>query len=794
MKNISVSFEEIEQRFLKSDAKVLSLDCFDTLYWRYVSRPFDIFTRLQHGLCPTARAQAEARARVKKRMTTGMEEVSIAEIYAELDDHFDAEEQKKLIGHELALEIEHGFLFPPALALLRQAKARGIRTIIVSDIYYNAEQLGRLLAAHCDEIPALIDHIYCSAEFGHRKSTTLWPAIVQHEQVKPQEIFHAGDNLSADFTQPAKLGINAVHFKQNESLISTVLEQRAIAANILFPSSRVTAPVPSLFHACYSVALRNEISGEQLAAWTVLGPVMYAFARFIKQQSDKIPGVKLGFLMRDGYMPREAYRALYPEDTSASLSISRFTTICSSFHDRQSIADYLSDRLRATKRVTAAGFTMIARHLMVSSARKQKIAAQLEKRNYSAEYLYNALLTGDVVRETLARSAAFRRRLIAHLRNETGIQPGDTLMLVDLGYSGTTQNLLAPLLEKELNIKVRGSYLIASWTPGWNKNRAAMINPDSADFRFIRTLTRFIASFEMLCSSHDFSVTDYSEEGQPTGKSNNLSQPFLPKIRQIQQEALDCVRMATESAIPASQSLWDAAAIDLARYIYLPLAEETDLLENLTFDINLGTDALKKMANMQEAIGYMRRYGVSRLTLDENNDTRTNTPSELHSCGIEYALSLFASSRYALSWSLTNSTQRQQALEVMFVQNTQHSECKTLKATSTFDGYFSLYIPLVTPELAVLTGKTLRDLEIYSVSLVQQQTLYKESESQQARPLQLDQDYFIDGATRVNNLLLNMQDDGFLYFRPRQIPAQAVLHIVYRPLNEKSPQISVESN
>ncbi|MXP50393.1 hypothetical protein FD733_16695 [Pantoea sp. Eser] len=191
----------------------MSLDCFDTLFWRNVSRPFDIFTQLPQGLCPVARTVAEADARKKKCIATGLEDVSLAEIYAQLEGQFDAAQQQQMIEHELELEIDNGFLFAPALALLRQAKARGIRTIIVSDTYFNASQLGRLLAAHCDEIPSLIDHIYCSSESGRSKAGSLWPEMVQYEQLNPQDIFHVGDNLQADYQQPTKVEITAIHFK-----------------------------------------------------------------------------------------------------------------------------------------------------------------------------------------------------------------------------------------------------------------------------------------------------------------------------------------------------------------------------------------------------------------------------------------------------------------------------------------------------------------------------------------------------------------------------------------------------
>jgi hypothetical protein len=111
MKNNAASFKEIEQQFLASRASIFSLDCFDTLYWRKVSRPSDIFTRLQHGLCPAARMRAEASARSHQFIICGREEVTLAEIYAQLADHFSPDAQRQMVERELALEIEHGFLF-----------------------------------------------------------------------------------------------------------------------------------------------------------------------------------------------------------------------------------------------------------------------------------------------------------------------------------------------------------------------------------------------------------------------------------------------------------------------------------------------------------------------------------------------------------------------------------------------------------------------------------------------------------------------------------------------------------
>ncbi|WPM84535.1 hypothetical protein QNH14_18070 [Apirhabdus apintestini] len=84
----SKSFYEIAQLFAQSDAKVLSLDCFDTLFWRKVAQPKDIFSRIGEGISLKARERAEGMARLRKRRLSDVHEVTIEEIYAELEKGF----------------------------------------------------------------------------------------------------------------------------------------------------------------------------------------------------------------------------------------------------------------------------------------------------------------------------------------------------------------------------------------------------------------------------------------------------------------------------------------------------------------------------------------------------------------------------------------------------------------------------------------------------------------------------------------------------------------------------------
>src|SRR3546814_12213782 len=58
----------------------------------------------------------------------------------------------------------------------------------------------------------------------------------------------------------------------------------------------------------------------------------------------------------------------------------------------------------------------------------------------------------------LKRSAKVADRMMAHLA-AAGVTHGDAIMLVDIGYNGTVQNMLEPLFAARMNLTVAGRYL-----------------------------------------------------------------------------------------------------------------------------------------------------------------------------------------------------------------------------------------------------------------------------------------------------------------------------------------------
>lgn len=785
----SASFAVIEDTFTHNESiKILSLDCFDTLFWRRVAKPADIFYTLDVDV--KERIDAERQARMKKLLHGENDEVSIYDIYAELVPGASAQDIENLVGQEIAREIKHGYVFDSALNILKLAKQRNIKTIIVSDIYYNAKQLGQIIESVSPEAFKLIDTIYCSSQHGVGKTNGLWKKVLEKENVKPKNIFHVGDNIKADYTAPTKLGVTANHFLQHEKTVSDVLSLRENAALVALPECRKSAAIPSVFHDWYSVHARENMTAEKILGCTVIGPILNVFAQHIQRQVINKPGTKIAFLLRDGYMPKLAYDTLYPEEETYQLRISRLTSIRSSFYDKASIESYLIETFtpmlqgRIFLKFNLHQVDVLCKHLFIDDAEKNKLLKELKACDYSIHYLISSVLAKKISQVTIAKSAEFRARLIKHLQRETGIKAGETLLLVDLGYAGTTQNKLAPILEKELDIKIEGCYLIVSPTSGWQKNRTGVVAPDRYDHRVISTLTTFIAAFEILSSSNDFSVADYEEDGTPTGKTD-ISEAHFARIRAAQQHALDFIRSnknALRDATFSREALSDSVIIDLARYIYFPLPEEMQWLEQLQFEINLGTNEKIAYIDRDKAIDFVRMYGVSRIINGDIDELRTNYSAELRYLGMENAIWLMTTQRYAVGYPIVERILRKQALEVLFVING-NAVARNIDALYTYDGFYSLNIPLVNDsDVVVMIGKLCNKIEILNIGFVPDINFSNSTQNSASVELMLNGDYFIDSASVDGNIITSANESAFIYVKKSQAREQGIINITYRPL------------
>jgi FMN phosphatase YigB (HAD superfamily) len=673
------------------DIRCLSLDCFDTLIWRNAQMPRDIFAEIPlagGGLEP--RTHVESRVRDERIARDGVNECTIEEIYERLMPVATSEERSAMVAHELEVEARHCFAFAPVVELIRTARAKGLKVVIVSDTYLSNTQLRTLIArAAGEDVAAMIDRIFCSCEVGRSKTAGMFGPVLEQLGLPAKAIVHLGDNYAADAHAPRELGINGVHFEQFEQVTEQRLRLEGAAATMIDPKVRISRPARQPHRP--QISLRPQAGAADRLGHDVLGPVMHGFARWIREEAEALAAakgrpVKILFLMRDGFLPLQAYKAAGFEG-GAAVEVSRFTALAASFTDAEAIRSFLVTE--TTKEIEILG-----RQLLLTSSEMRQVG-----RN-SREFRKN-VLQPQWVRRIAARSEAFVQRLAAHIRHEARVEAGDVLMLVDLGYNGSVQNHAHAALAAQLDVEIAGRYLLLRerWPSGLDKK--GMIDSRNYESRLVDALCGPVAVLEQLSTVAQGSVVDYRPNGNPVRKAAGVKGAQSETRDAIQAACLEYVRevgngMHRAPASDDAECRYQLAAATLARLLYLPLHEEIELLEQFDHDVNLGTQETIKLINDQASGEQLRRRGLPYISLAD----RMYLPGEVQRHGLPLAMSLVTVGRFGLD--LRHSDFQVGMIDVPVLLADAHGQTLiTGRAHATHDGYYLLTVPAGTGSFAI---------------------------------------------------------------------------------------------
>lgn len=770
------------------DVKVLSLDCFDTILWRKVGEPLDVFYAMaatepfrRAGLTAAMRITAEQGARRRNWVLNGSMEVTLAEIFRQALPEAAPGLIEELCEAELACEIDHCFVYEPTFALIREAKARGVKVVVVSDTYFSSKELGRLLYAAQPALAGLLDAVHTSSDFRLSKAAGIWSRLLPLWKVEPAQVLHLGDNAVSDLTSPQRFGIRAVHLVHQDPDTTMLLRGREQAGLQLLPELRRDVPLPSLFHA--QLAACRESDPARRFGYVAVGPILHAFADFILREKARLGAggkpVRLGFLLRDGWLPYRAVEALQGADGAPGslLNISRFTALAATLDSRERIAALL------VRMLGDESMEPLTRQLLLPPNLARRILDQAALSNRPVAAFAELVLKDEVVKVVVEASAAFRKRLVEHVRRATGAEHGDTLLFVDLGYSGTAQTMLKDVLKEDLGVDVHGAYLIADHSAPLKGDRRGLIDAAHVDPRIIRVLTNNqIAALEMLCTSDAPSTVDYTEEGAPVYAGSALDAAQHAAVAAIQQGVLDFIAALRALDAPfrphaGEQELARQAAIDLGRMLYFPTREEIEVFATFQFDFNLGTDKRLSLFDTGAGLVDIRRQGLgyTKTSLDK---TRTNYGMELRPLDLSLSTLLFAHERYGFGIDVGQVSYRQEPVQVLFRGAQAHFQ-ETLLATSTFDGYFSLLFPVApTRDVAVLFGADYSWLQIDSVHLLGEQ------DEALLRP---GDDLLFEQMAAHENGLFELGPRGMMFLPGRPGYEGRACRVVFRPVAWAGP-------
>lgn len=645
---------------------VLSLDCFDTLLWRRVHAPTDVFDLLdgsplwqQHGLTPQVRRQAERTARRRSLQARGHTEVHLRDIYRQalfgsLSAQHESAEATRLeafVAAELAAEAQVLFAFAPVARLAAAARDRGWQVRVVSDMYLRASELQALLS-HCG---IAVDSVDTSADHACAKRQGLLARLAAAWQMPMSRVVHLGDHPIADVEAAQASGAQGWGLRRGNGVVQRSVRQAAEWQSRLLNAGERGVPRRTPWHAV-AAQFPDAQSLQERIGWHLLAPVLSQFqtdlADTVRRLQSQGVRVRPVFLLRDAYLSFRIWDALAPHTPdlppATALHISRSTALASTWIHREAIDQFLYD--------TAGNLDAQAQAEHLGVASLDELPQQMEA--------------------VIARAHRLRAGLLCHLKTRIAVAPGDHLLLVDLGYRGTIQDALASWLPSALECTLSGYYLLLRPNDRVPRDKQALLATDTIPDRSLECLAQQVQLLEQLCRSPQGSVLDYAADGTPQCADLPTNELAHTLREQIQTATLDAVLVAQtiqlsnppsnpqstalpwthfkpqipephipalQGADPHTQRAQEAAGF-LGRLLLQPTADELDLHRHWTHDVNNGSARHRWLTHPCSSLPALRQGGFLSL---QPHHHRT-LAHDLHHAGPTAAALSLQQSRWGL--------------------------------------------------------------------------------------------------------------------------------------------------
>ncbi len=705
--------------------RVLSLDCFDTLLWRDCHSPTDVFAALP-GLTTGQRIVAETRARKAETTLHLRNEVGLEAIYAQAMPNGSKDETQSAIEAELSAEAQACFAFEPTVELMRAAKARGNQIIIVSDTYLNAQQLKQLIAqAAGEEVAGLIDRVFASSQEGYSKSQGLLAKVLKVMKCEPREILHIGDNRKADFDGARALGIPALHLAQFGEQARQRLQFERVCQQLVGDSEDgVRGLMPHR-----ALLARDEpqtTDAAEALGHTVLGPVFHAYDQWLRDEADALAKANGGtvhwlFMLRDGHLPHIVHQAAREggreAESTARVEISRFTAIAASLTTREAYQSQYALEFGLNPSTLARQMLFDEQEIARIVGEATSDAEMVE----ASERLRTELRKGQREKLTRRRARARAERLVAHVRVAVDPKPGDTLMLVDLGYNGSAQDRVDTLLSEAFDVHVSGRYLLMRETAAMGLDKKGLIDTRHFDAELLEALCSNVAVIEQLATCELGSVTDYTDTGEPMRKESAVKGAQSDVRDRVQAGVVRFANAASNMPIIRRADIhhqrgWREAALGtLTRFMFLPQPHELAVLKSFEHDVNLGSERMVPLFDEDHAREGMLRRGLFYM----KGSARMFLPAELAHEDMNTRLSLLVQKRFAIGLSYSDNSARVIAMPAIYMSKADSART-TVNAVPTHDGYYTVRLPVAkdVSGIALQVGAVFEWFELAGITAV----------------------------------------------------------------------------
>ena len=504
-----------ELRRLKSriaESDIISFDIFDTLLLRNVSRVSDVFATaayraLDKGILKDA---GEAESFFEGRLMEQSGLLSLADIYVNIGKKagFQKDTLDALMSFETDSEERILTRGDTAAELLLYAASLGKRVILISDMYYTAEQLRSMLDRYGIKG---FEKIYVSCDAGLYKAGGLYSHVKEAEDAAGKRLLHIGDDPVTD-------GCAADAGFETFLLPSA---GRLAEADGLYADNTDGSRLPSRGALLRSIMLglwqnRNYAdAGEdryERFGYCALGPLVCGYTSWLSEKLEEGMYNKVLFAARDGYIPIDVYRMSGHKTDAVYYHISR-----------RAAFSLVSGEMRAAYYLAAAfDKTDPAEALKTFYDTDAPVGASYETIPEAVDGNF------DIIQKKAGKALRNHEKYMMRL----GLKSGEEYAFSDFVSSGTT----AEMLEEATGMKLHGLYFGRRLGGDFDPKRSdAYIEGRTGPEKGF--LKRYMEA-EYFLTSPEPSAAGYDEEGEPLFADEKRSPEELSNIRKAREGAL----------------------------------------------------------------------------------------------------------------------------------------------------------------------------------------------------------------------------------------------------------------
>ncbi|MGG7151230.1 glycosyltransferase [Clostridium neonatale] len=431
------------------EVDVVSFDIFDTLLFRIVNEPEDIFTLIEYKLnIPNfkeirQRDQQIASMKVEKEKHFPHADIDEIYDYIEKESNLDIDWQY-VKQYELQMERDSLTGNKEIFEVYKLAKEFNKRVIATSDMYIKKEDIKQFLYKCGFDY---FDEIYISSDLKKTKYVgDIFDEVLKREKISPDRMLHIGDNYNSDVINANKRGIKAIHYKFEE------LDEKRNSSAELSRFGIINEGITN-------VIKRNNANRNfwyDLGA-SIGGPLYIGLVKWVEKKCEEKHLKSVYFLSRDGYILHNIFKELHLKDSEYLYTSRRALLLAGidkldddelsslppyTFGQRViDILEYLNIDDINLETIKEAGFNSIN-----DVIRSEEDFDKMKKLYY-------------LNKELVLNRCKEERENAAKYLNKIGFLHKDSLIF-DCGWNGSSQYLLDKVLEK-IGYNKKNSFLYA---------------------------------------------------------------------------------------------------------------------------------------------------------------------------------------------------------------------------------------------------------------------------------------------------------------------------------------------